>query len=101
MSSPYTVRVVTINKSELVSNVAASAGISKTQAAKVVDAFTNTVSTTLSNGESLTLVGFGTFETRQRDARTGRNPQTGEELQIPAATVAAFKPGKALKDAVN
>ena len=90
-----------MNKSELVSNVAVNAGIPKTQAAKAVDAFVETISTTLSNGESLTLVGFGTFETRKRNARSGRNPQTGEELHIPAATVAAFKPGKALKDAVN
>ena len=90
-----------MNKSELVSNVAVNAGIPKTQAAKAVDAFVETISTTLSNGESLTLVGFGTFETRQRDARTGRNPQTGKEIQIQAATVPAFKPGKALKNAVN
>ena len=101
MSSPYTVRVVTINKSELVSNVAASAGISKTQAAKLVDAFIDTASTPLSNGETLTLVGFGTFETRQHEARTGRNPQTGKEIQISAATLPAFRPGRALKDAVN
>lgn len=90
-----------MNKSELVSNVSAAADIPKSQAAKVVDEFIDTVITTLVKGESLTLVGFGTFETRQRDARTGRNPQTGEEIQIPAATVAAFKPGKALKDALN
>ena len=93
--------MVTINKSELVSNVSAAADIPKSQAAKVVDRFIDTVITTLVKGESLTLVGFGTFETRQRDARTGRNPQTGEKLQIPAATVAAFKPGKTLKDALN
>ena len=90
-----------MNKSELVSNVSAAADIPKSQAAKVVDGFIDTVITTLVNGESLTLVGFGTFETRQRGARTGRNPQTGEEIQIPATTVAAFKPSKTLKDALN
>jgi len=90
-----------MNKTELVAKIAASADVSKAQASRILDAFIETVATTLSNGDKLSLLGFGTFEPRQRAARIGRNPQTGAELQIPASTVPAFKAGKGLKDAVK
>ncbi|WP_434986885.1 HU family DNA-binding protein [Vreelandella zhaodongensis] len=90
-----------MNKTELVERIAVSADISKTNAARILDAFTETVAATMANGDKLSLIGFGTFETRQRNARIGRNPQTGKEINIPAANVPVFKAGKALKDAVN
>ena len=73
----------------------------KAAAAKVVDAFTSTVTTALKKGDTVTLIGFGTFAVSKRAARTGRNPQTGKELKIPARKAPAFRAGKALKDAVN
>jgi DNA-binding protein HU-beta len=90
-----------MNKTELIESVAESADISKAAAGKAVDAFIGAVSDALKNGDQVTVVGFGTFLVRERAARTGRNPQTGAEIQIAAAKVPAFKPGKALKDAVN
>lgn len=90
-----------MNKTELIESVAESADISKAAAGKAVDAFIGAVSGALKNGDQVTVVGFGTFLVRERAARTGRNPQTGAEIQIAAAKVPAFKPGKALKDAVN
>lgn len=90
-----------MNKSELIDAVASGADISKAAAARAVDAVVDSVSDALKAGDSVTLVGFGTFLVRERAARTGRNPKTGETLQIAAAKVPAFKAGKALKDAVN
>ncbi|MBA9025283.1 MULTISPECIES: HU family DNA-binding protein [Bacillaceae] len=90
-----------MNKTELVSAVAAQAELTKEDAKKAVDALIETISTTLSKEEKIQLVGFGTFEVRDRAARTGRNPQTGEEIQIAASKVPAFKPGKELKEAVK
>ncbi len=90
-----------MNKSEFIDAIANSADVPKNTAAKVVNAMIDTVSDALKDGDSITLVGFGTFLVRERQARTGRNPQTGAEIQIPAAKVPAFKAGKALKDAVN
>lgn len=90
-----------MNKSEMIDAVAEAADLSKAGAARAVDAVIDTISGTLSSGDSVSLVGFGTFLVRERAARTGRNPQTGAEIKIAAAKVPAFKPGKALKDAVN
>ena len=90
-----------MNKNELVDVVAESTGLSKADAARAVDAFTGAVSNALKSGDNVALVGFGTFEVRSRSARTGRNPQTGGTIEIPASKAPAFKPGKALKDAVN
>lgn len=90
-----------MNKTELVDAIAAAADITKAQASKAVDAFIDSVTKTLVKGDKVTLIGFGTFETRERSARTGRNPQTGKELKIAASTSPAFKAGKKLKDAVN
>ena len=90
-----------MNKTELTDAVADAAGMTKADAARAIDAVLGTISDTLSKGEQVGIVGFGTFLVRQRAARVGRNPQTGAEIQIAAATVPAFKPGKALKDAVN
>ena len=90
-----------MNKAELIDAVASSADLSKSSATQAVDAVVDTITESLRNGDSVTLVGFGTFEVRARAARMGRNPQTGEELQIKASKAPAFKAGKALKDAVN
>lgn len=90
-----------MNKAELIEAVAASAGITKAEAGRTIDAVTNTVTAALKKGDSVTLIGFGTFKVSQRNARTGRNPQTGAELKIPARKAPVFTAGKALKDAVN
>ena len=90
-----------MNKSELIDAVAGSADISKAAAARAVDGMTAAITKALSGGDQVTLVGFGTFSVRDRAARTGRNPRTGEEIQIAAAKIPAFKAGKALKDSVN
>lgn len=89
------------NKAELVSNVAAATGLTKKDATAAVDAVFSSIQASLAKGEKVQLIGFGNFEVRQRAARKGRNPQTGKEIQIPASKVPAFKPGKALKDAVK
>lgn len=90
-----------VNKTQLVDKIAESADISKASAGRALDAFIETVTETLKSGDQVALVGFGTFSVRERAARTGRNPQTGAEIQIAAAKVPGFKPGKALKDSVN
>jgi DNA-binding protein HU-beta len=90
-----------MNKKELVNAMAAKTDSSGVAADRAVNALVEIISDTLKKGGSLTLPGFGTFEVRERAARTGRNPQTGEELKIAASKVAAFKPGAALKAAVN
>ena len=90
-----------MNKQELIDNIAESADISKAAASRALDAVVDSVTGSLKAGDSLTLVGFGTFSFRRREARAGRNPKTGEAIQIKAANVPAFKAGKALKDAVN
>ena len=90
-----------MNKSELVQAVADAADIPKATAAKSIDATIESIKDALAEGDSVTLIGFGTFTVRERAARVGRNPRTGERLDIKAANVPVFKPGKALKDAVN
>ncbi|WP_303905426.1 HU family DNA-binding protein [Thiohalomonas denitrificans] len=90
-----------MNKSELIDAVAAGADISKAAAGRAVDAMFDAVSGALKNGEQVNLVGFGTFLVRERAARTGRNPRTGESIEIAASKMPSFKAGKALKDAVN
>ncbi|HCY39060.1 MAG: HU family DNA-binding protein [Burkholderiales bacterium] len=89
-----------MNKAELIDAIASGADISKVKAGEVIDAFVSTVTSALKNGDTVTLVGFGSFTTAERAARTGRNPATGEEIQIAASTSPKFKPGKQLKDAV-
>ncbi len=90
-----------MNKSELADAIADEADISKASAARALDAALGAIRASLQNGEPVALVGFGTFTVRERGARTGRNPRTGEEIEIAAARLPAFKPGKALKDALN
>ena len=90
-----------MNKAELIDAVAENADISKAAATRAVDTVLESITSTLKSGDQVALVGFGTFSVKDRAARTGRNPRTGEPLQIPAARVPAFKAGKALKDAVN
>ena len=90
-----------MNKTELVTEIAEKADTSKKEAEVVLRAFTDVVTEQLKKGEKIQLVGFGTFEVAERSARTGRNPQTGEEMQIAASKAPKFKAGKALKDAVN
>lgn len=90
-----------MNKTELIEAIAASADISKAAAGRALDAMVDSVSGALKKGDQVVLVGFGTFSVKERAARTGRNPQTGAEIQIAAAKVPSFKAGKALKDAVN
>ena len=90
-----------MNKAELIDAVADAADLSKASAGRAVDAAIDAITGSLKNGDSVTLVGFGTFSVRSRAARTGRNPRTGEEIQIKASKVPGFKAGKALKDAIN
>ncbi|HLQ84306.1 MAG TPA: HU family DNA-binding protein [Pseudogracilibacillus sp.] len=90
-----------MNKTELISAVAESSDLSKKDAGKAVDAVFQTIMDSLGEGERVQIIGFGNFEVRDRAARKGRNPQTGEEIQIPASKVPAFKAGKALRDAVK
>ncbi|XUO88794.1 HU family DNA-binding protein [Halomonas sp. KM072] len=90
-----------MNKSELIEAIAASADIPKAAATRALDAMVKSVTDSLKKGESVSLVGFGTFAIKERAARTGRNPQTGQPIEISAAKVPSFKAGKALKDAVN
>ena len=89
------------NKQELIAKVAESADLTKKDAEKAVNAVFASVSEFLAKGEKVQLIGFGTFETRERAAREGRNPQTGDSIKIAATTVPAFKAGKALKDAIK
>ena len=90
-----------MNKSELIDAIAASADIPKAAAGRALDAVIESVTGALKAGDSVVLVGFGTFSVKERAARTGRNPQTGKAIEIAAAKVPGFKAGKGLKDAVN
>ena len=90
-----------MNKTDLIEHVAESADLSKADASRAVDAVINSVTKALKQGDSVTVVGFGTFQVRERAARTGRNPKTGDTINIAASKNPAFKAGKALKDAVN
>jgi DNA-binding protein HU-beta len=90
-----------LNKNDLISQVADDAGLSKADATKAVDAVLDNIAGSLSNGGEVRLVGFGTFSVTHRKATTGRNPRTGESIQIKASNQPKFKAGKALKDAVN
>ena len=90
-----------MNKTELVAAMADKAGLTKKDADAALKAFTEIIEETLKAGDSIQLVGFGTFEVAERAERTGRNPQTGAEMVIPASKAPKFKAGKALKDALN
>lgn len=90
-----------MNKNDLVASVAEAGGFSKADAAKAVDSVLSSISGSLSGGEEVRLVGFGTFSVANRAATQGRNPRTGEKIQIPASKQPKFKAGKALKEAVN
>jgi DNA-binding protein HU-beta len=90
-----------MNKSDLIDRIADSAGLSKADAGRALDATVDSITSALKKGQSVSLVGFGTFTVRDRAARTGRNPRTGETIKIKASKNPAFKAGKALKDAVN
>ncbi len=90
-----------MNKSELIDAIADNSGLSKADSGRAVDAFVKSVTKALKKGDTVSLVGFGTFSVRKRAARTGRNPRTGETIKIKASKNPAFKAGKALKDAVN
>ena len=90
-----------MTKVELIAAVAADAGLTKKDAEKAVNSAVNAIAEALKNGEKVSLVGFGTFEVRERPERKGRNPQTKQEITIPASKLPAFKAGKALKDAVQ
>lgn len=90
-----------MNKSELISSVAETSGLSKKDATKAVEAVFESIQNALGSGDKVQVIGFGTFEVRERAARKGRNPQTGKEIDIAASKVPAFKAGKALKDAVK
>jgi DNA-binding protein HU-beta len=90
-----------VNKAELITSMAEKSGLTKKETEAVLKAFVESVEEALEKGEKVQLVGFGTFETRERAARTGRNPRTKEEIQIPASKVPVFKAGKEFKDIVN
>jgi DNA-binding protein HU-beta len=90
-----------VNKTELVASVAEKAGLTKKDAEKAVNALFESVQQALVEGDKVQMIGFGTFEVKERAARTGRNPRTSETIQIPASKNPVFKAGKALKDAVN
>ncbi|MBL4606396.1 MAG: HU family DNA-binding protein [Pseudomonadales bacterium] len=90
-----------MNKSELIDAITAASDLSKAAAGRALDAVTETITKSLTEEDQVVLVGFGTFSVKDRAARTGRNPQTGEPIEIAAAKIPSFKPGKALKDAVN
>jgi DNA-binding protein HU-beta len=91
----------TMNKAELIDAIADSADLSKAAAGRALDSAIETITKALKKGDTVTLVGFGTFSVRKRGARTGRNPRTGEAIKIKASKVPGFKAGKALKDAIN
>jgi DNA-binding protein HU-beta len=90
-----------MNKAELTEAVASSADLSKVSASRAVDAVIDSIVDALRNGDQVSIAGFGTFSVKQRSARNGRNPRTGETIEIKASNVPGFKAGKALKDAVN
>ncbi|PPD33162.1 MAG: DNA-binding protein HU [Methylomonas sp.] len=90
-----------MNKSELIDAIAGKSGLTKADSGRALDGFIQSIEEALKNGDSVALVGFGTFEVKERAERKGRNPQTGEEITIKAAKIPSFKAGKSLKDAVN
>ncbi len=90
-----------MNKTELIDAAASSAGMRKTEVQAALDAILETITDEVGRGNKVTLTGFGNFELRERAARTGRNPQTGEEIQVSASRAPAFKAGKTFKEAVN
>ncbi len=90
-----------MNKTELIDAIAAAADLSKADAGRALDAVLDSITDALKKGDQVSLVGFGTFSVKHRNARTGRNPQTGATIQIAASNVPSFKAGKALKDSVN
>ncbi|MCC2684328.1 MAG: family DNA-binding protein [Paenibacillaceae bacterium] len=90
-----------MNKADLVNNIAKKSGMARKDVEVILSGFLGEVTEVLSTGGKVQLVGFGTFETRQRGSRVGRNPQTGKEIQIPATNVPAFKAGNKLKEAVK
>lgn len=93
--------IFSMNKTELIEFISTKADLSKADAGRALDAFIDAVTTTLKEKDTVTLVGFGTFAVSERAARSGRNPRTGETIEIEGANVPKFRPGKALKDAVN
>ena len=90
-----------MNKTQLIEQISTGADISKVAAGKALDTLVNSITGALKEGDDVALIGFGTFSVRERSARSGRNPQTGETIQIAASKVPSFKAGKALKDACN
>ena len=90
-----------MNKNELISSIASETGLTKTDAAKAVDAFVSSISSALKSGDEVRLVGFGTFAVSKRSATTGRNPRTGQSIKIPARNQPKFRAGKVLVKAVN
>jgi len=92
---------IAVNKTELIEHIAKNADLSKAAAGRALDSMLSGVRATLKKGGSVTLVGFGTFAVTKRAARTGRNPRTGDAIKIKAAKLPRFRPGKALKDALN
>jgi len=90
-----------MNKSDLIDSIANASGLSKADAGRALDGFTTSVTNALRSGDSVSMVGFGTFSVKHRAARAGRNPRTGETIQIRASNNPSFKAGKGLKDAVN
>lgn len=90
-----------MNKTEFVDAIADKADVQKSDAAKIIDSMVDVIGDTLKNGDQITLIGFGTFLVSKREARKGRNPRTGEEIDIAASNVPRFKPGKALKEVLN
>jgi DNA-binding protein HU-beta len=90
-----------MNKADLINNIAKKSGLSKKDVETVLNGFLGEVESALTDGDKVQLIGFGTFETRKRSGRTGRNPQTGKEIQIPESKVPAFKAGNKLKEAVK
>lgn len=90
-----------LNKADLVGQIASKTGMTKKDTEPIVSALLDTIQAALKDGEKVQLVGFGTFEVRDRAARKGRNPQTGKDIEIPASRIPAFKPGKVLKDAIG
>lgn len=90
-----------MNKSELINAISEESGLTKADAGRALDATLTSVTNALKGGDSISLIGFGTFAVKERSARTGRNPQTGETIQIKASKIPSFKAGKTLKDSVN
>ncbi len=90
-----------MNKAQLVETLASEVNITKADCERLIDSMVDTIKKTVKKGDDLTLVGFGTFTRSKRKARTGRNPQTGEAIKVPACTVPKFRPGKAFKDFLN